>query len=764
MNIWDWVIRLEDELESAGQEQLSRLIEQVPQAVLNLNIEHADKLVAEGINLNQSLNNPWLDIFFKHWGMRNRIGNKAEGATVLSDINALFKFTQHDEVMTCPQTICIARDLVACYANMDGKGYLAERKQLCDSAFTRIDASWASFQCLSCEYASVLVDENKLEEALVFLRQQKERVIASGSRLDDAFSLFEASLLLKLNQPSDALAIIESSADEEGYLINEQNKQIIKAHALAMLNQVDEAWVLLPSWNDLAPRFYLPWIGAVSELIVKEPEKNIWSLGSAIKATLDYLVSVGSYQYSIEVAQIYIELALARGAISSARKVLAIANTVLPKLKEPKETSLLLTALVTEIERQDTPIRLPVEPSQLLAWLDTQKEGIGSNPELAFPLLLLAYEVLPDDRILVEAVSSALHACHFIAEAQTILWQYIENNHQEDTTLPYYLLSFLVKNNQFDEISRLAGYYQTTQPPIALWCLIQQAYCRDEFDQAKSLCLELLALIPTHQDGLRVLVAIAARQQDFITAEQYQQQLVSTLSNEDAQEALWNLLTYSTLNLNWVLARQIAVQLKLPIQSTEGIIEENWGWVRIEIEEAGEILSYLAQCTGPVTAVIKEPAKPNKTQRIDDWVVYDFAQLAPMPQTDEERKYFIPVYRAIKTLRQGHFGKTWLVDGVHPGNGAFKAFEQLVDKQGWRLWVNSTANYQLTDQFDLDEDRLAGVFFSIAAPDHVSPKEIHQLLSRVVEEWEYPVHWLSLAQEVGADLTPHYEVKQRYNL
>lgn len=764
MNIWDWVVRLEDDLEASGQEQASRLIEQAPLAVLNLAIDKADQLVADGIDISQQLNNTWLEVFFKHWGMRNRIGNKAEGATALNEITELFKLTQQDEAITCPQTICVVRDLVNCYANMDGQAWIAERKQLCIDAFARIDASWASFQCLSCEYAKALLDEQKPDEALQFLRQQKDHVVAVVATPDDALSLLEANLLLSLDRASEALAIIDRLPNEEGYLINEQAKQIIKVHALALLNQADEAWQLLPSWNDLAPRFYVPWVMAVKALIIKDPEKNVWALGSAVKATLDYLVAVGSYQHSIEVAQLQVELALARGAVDSAKIALAIANDILPQLKEPTQACAIFAELATEIAERDIPVTLPVEPNELLSWLDSQKDGIGSNPEQALPLLRLAHKALPEDQALVEATSSALHACHQINEARAVLWQYVEHNPQAESTLPYYLLSFLVNNKQFDEIDRLAAYYQTTQPNIALWCLTQQAYCREQFEQAKALCLQLLERVPTHQDCLRVLVAIAVKQEDFVTAEKYQQLLVNTLNNEDLQSALWSLLTYSTINLNWSVARDVAKQLELPLQSTQGAIEEDWGWIRVEVEEEGEVLSYLARCTGPVTAVIKEPAKPHKIQRIDDWVVYDFAQLAPVPETEEGLKHFIPVYRVIKTLRKGHFGKTWLVDGVYPGDEAFRALEQFVNKQGWRLWVNSSATYQLTDQFDLDEEALAGVFFSIAAPDHVPPQEIHQLLTTVVDNWEYPVHWLSLAKEVAADLAPHYEVMRRYNL
>lgn len=111
MDIWDWVIRLENDLEEAGQEHASRIIEQVTTEILDLNIGKADALIPEAIALSRSLKNPWLEVFFRHWEMRNRIGNKSEGEAALADVVSLFEFAHRDETITCPQTVCVTQDL-----------------------------------------------------------------------------------------------------------------------------------------------------------------------------------------------------------------------------------------------------------------------------------------------------------------------------------------------------------------------------------------------------------------------------------------------------------------------------------------------------------------------------------------------------------------------------------------------------------------------------------------------------------------------------
>lgn len=769
MDIWDWVFRLENDLEEAGQEHASKIIDQLTTEVLELNIGKAEALVPEAIALSRSLKNPWLEVFFRHWEMRNRIGNKSEGESVLADVVSLFEFAHREETITCPQTVCVTQDLSACYANIDGPGWVEERKAVCNETFERIDPSWSCFHCLSCEYADALLDEGKPQEALDYLKVQGEKITAIGEDVSEAIHTFEVHALLRLNQPEKALAILEKcEAEIDGYdwPVSRQDRHILKAHTLALLDRLDESWEILPPWREVVPRYYFSWVRAIDALLKKEPEKNTWSLGSAIQQVLTHFIEVGAHRRCIEVAEVQIKLALARGSLRTAKNALAIAYEVLPKLRVPLGADKLLAAMSTEVDAYSTHISLPVPADELLAWLSeraSNNEEAGRNPEQELELLMLAVAIRPYDEQLVDITSSALQACSAMKEAEELLWQYITNNHEQESELAYQLLSLLVNSNKLSEIDRLANYYSQTQPVIAMWCLIQQAFHQGRYDDAKQLCLEMYEMAPNYLGAYRVLVAIAIRQDDFIEAEKWQKLIVDTTS-EDSKADLWDLLTYSCANEHWDLARKIAVRLELPLESKEGPIEEDWGWVRVEVLEENEKIEYLARCSGPVTATIKELAHPSKQQRVEDEVVFDASQLAPVPDDEEERKYFAPVYRMVKTLQQGNFGKTWFVDGVYPGDELFKTFEVLIDSKGWRIWVNSNQNYQLVDQFDLDETTLPGIFFSITAPKNVSPIELHQFLEEATEAWEYPVHWLRLVEEAGGAVEEHQEIISRYSL
>lgn len=768
MDIWDWVFRLENDLEEAGQEHASKLIEQVSTEILDLNIGKAEALLPEAIALSRSLNNPWLEVFLKHWEMRNRIGNKSEGESVLSDVVELFEFAHRNETITCPQSVCVTQDLSACYANIDGPGWAEERKAVCNETFERIDPTWSCFHCLSCEYADALLDEGKPQQAFDYLQQQKSKIIGIGEEVSEAIKTFEVQALLRLNQNDEALAILDKcQAEVEGYdwPVNSQERYILRALTLAKLGKIKEAWDVLPSFKSIAPRYYLSWVRAIDALLLNDPTKNDWALGSALQTVLEHFAKMGNYRKVIEVAAIQIRLALARKSVWTANRALTIAYEALPKLKVTLDADQLLDQLAKQIASQAANNSLPVPAEELMAWLEerAKQQDRGRNPEQEVELLLQAAAKLPDNEALIEITASALQACNAKKEAEQLLWTFIERNHQQESTAAYNLLNCLISNNRLTDIDKLAEFYQITQPAVFLWCKIQQAYARNELTVAKTLSLQMHELVPDYLGPIRILVMIAVRQQNFSEAEQWQQLIVGK-NTEDPRNDLWDLLTYSSANQHWGKAREIAQKLDIPLTSTEGVIQEEWGWVRIQIEEANDTLEYLAECTGPVTAVIKEPAYSKNTQRIDDWVVFDAAQLAPMPEDEEEKKHFIPLYKLVKTLQSGNFGQSWFIDGIYPGDDVFNQLEKQVNEKGWRLWVHSNSTYQITDQFDIDETPQQGIYFSLAAPKSTTPMELDKFLTEATQNWALPVHWLKLAEAAGAPIEPHQEIINRYKL
>ncbi|MCV4626706.1 hypothetical protein OFC18_32015, partial [Escherichia coli] len=71
--------------------------------------------------------------------------------------------------------------------------------------------------CLSCAYASALVDSNKTEEALVYIDRQIEAVKASGSEYLEALLATRADILVALQRYDEAREVIDELAKENDY-------------------------------------------------------------------------------------------------------------------------------------------------------------------------------------------------------------------------------------------------------------------------------------------------------------------------------------------------------------------------------------------------------------------------------------------------------------------------------------------------------------------------------------------------------------------
>lgn len=245
MDIWNWVEKLRADLREAGQEQSARLIDELTAYVCDLEVERAEALLPEVKALSRTLNNPWLEIFVRHWEMRNRVGNQLEGETALADAVSLFELANRDDTQTCPQSVCVTQDLASCYANVDGPGWVEERIEVCDETLARIDPTWACFHCLSNEKAEALLDDGRGEDALAFLAEQEKKILAAGEEVFDSLLEMRVAILLNLGRAEQALALIgEMEEKVEGAEWNNisQPRRLYKAHGLALLGRDEEAW------------------------------------------------------------------------------------------------------------------------------------------------------------------------------------------------------------------------------------------------------------------------------------------------------------------------------------------------------------------------------------------------------------------------------------------------------------------------------------------------------------------------------------------
>ncbi|WP_159566916.1 tetratricopeptide repeat protein [Budvicia diplopodorum] len=771
MDIWNWVNKLEDDLKAAGQGEAARIIDRFTDDVAELNIDKADALFPEVLALSRSLKNPWLEVFVRHWDLRNRVGSRLEGEAALAASVELFEFAHRPETMECPQSVCVTQDLAGCYANIDGPGWVNERIAVCEETLARIDTSWNCFHCLSCEYAEALLDDGHADDALTFLRQQEEKVTTTTS--DDCLSIhnFQIKTLLNMARYSDAMELIEKTdevAKSYPWQKNRQFRNLLKARCLAGLGRDDEALEAIPAWSALVPEFYMDWTDANKLLLKNSPDKNTWQLGGLIQKMLDHVSSVGAHRHTITLAVWHAQLALARGAVWTARRSLDIGYQHLPKLNKVRGADLLLDSLKLAIEQANDNTRLPVPADRLLSWLEQRTgEDESRNPEEEAEWLVQASLERPDDEDLIEMASSALVACGAMTQAKTLLWQYVSTHPSVESALAYRLLDILL-DDKLDpqsqaEIVRLSDIYQPMLPAVALWCLIKQAQHRENWSEVERLCKQMIEAAPEYRGPRMLLAEASMNQKSFQQAIECYQQLAKQL--DDPSNTLWDLMTAASAAERWDLVRETAERLDIKLAPGEGEINEDWGWVRLRIKDRDEEVEYYGQFIGPVTARVMQLAAPNGTQCFNDVVVIDAGMLENPPEDEEERKEYTAVYRVVHTLKRGNFGDSWFVDGVMPTEEQYQTFVDAIEQLGWQIRIRSSADYQVSDAQDPDGEPLDGIYFYLAAPENVTPAEINAKMWALTQNWQHDWCWLTLAEEAdAADVERHRGVVDRYSL
>ncbi|PJJ99605.1 hypothetical protein CO611_03770 [Lysobacteraceae bacterium NML03-0222] len=765
MNIWHWMEKLQQDLAHAGQTHSAQLIDDFSSEVCDLQVERAEALLPEAKALAHTLENPWLEVFIGHWEMRNRLGNKGEGESALADAVALFERAHRSDTHECPQSVCITQDLSACYANIDGPGWAAERIEVCDETLARITPKWGCFQCISIEKSEALLDLGQAQAAYDYLEQQTRAIEAAGEEINAGITEFRNKLLLALGRYQEALEHIaseEAKADGAPEWANiKQPRDILKARALAALGRDDEALEALPALRDIHPGTLHRWLNAIFPVLQRRPELNNWSLGSHLQHGLDTLARHGAHRHLLDMAAQCIELALTRGALWTARRQMAQARQAHSKLRVDAGAAAKLDALQARMEAQAA-MPLPTAPENLLQWLDAQDADSARNPEAEVEWLLAALAQRPDDLALLKQSVEALAAIGAPTEAIDLLWRNVRQNTDGEYLPAYFLLDLLLATGRSEEVEPLAELYQSGAPDTACWMRAQLAKHNRDWTGCEQHCRKLLALAqpPMSHGAKRLLAHSLMQQQRFADAAATYAELIQDLPEDGA--AHWDYLTAASAAQDWQGVRRMAAAMDMALPEGDGAPQMQLGWVLIRSIENGEPIDYYAMRSGPTDARIMENAPPRFPQRSGDHVAFDAQPLFPPPEDDEAKQYFVPTFMAVHTLQPGGRARSIIVEGPDPGDEAIEALRQTLQAQNTQLWVHRRDGYQLHDQET--GEALPGILFTVAPPQGTPAAEIDRQLRQATAHWPKPVCWLALAEEAGANPAPHQAVIDRYGL
>lgn len=760
MDIWKWVFDTQRDLEEAGNYRLAELINEIPNNASQGRLELAQAAMPEALAAARAARLPWLEVYFRHWTINPRVCTRREGEAALKDTVSLFEFAHRPETINCPQSVCTTQDIACCYANVDGAGYANDRIAVCKETLARIDSSWGCFRCISSEMMNALVDAAKPEEALAFAEQQLPLLQETGA--DQSVDWFEplAQAQFAAGQFETALATLDY-IEKQGFDCDNPPKHYARScmrfRLLALLGRSEEAWAMLPP-EEKAQEFgeCLELSAGLEALLQSAPERNDYVVGRRTAAAVRRYSASGSHRLTLDALAPHVRLAVARGARWSAMQMLELARPHLAKLKQPLGAPQAFAELEALVEAMPVVRELPVPVDQLAEYI---RRSESRDAEQDLELLLAGAASLPSDAGLAVLTSHAMRACGGVEAARAHLWAFLRANPAADAVVDE-LESVLVEARDEAGILTVAGMLRESAPVRAHMCLARFAYVSERWSEVASHARQILELDPGNERARAYWSFASMHAGDFAQALALFEQAVA--EEEEPSNVHWDAIVAASALRRWDRVRAFGALLGMEFEASDGPIEEKWGTVRVQYEDDGEVIERYAHRTGPVTARILSLSGSRRRQTLGQLVVFHPKPLESVPEDEEEAEQFVQLYKVVTVLEQSGFGTSYLVDGVHPGEGAMNALTEAFAARGWKWIVHSEKDYQV---FDTEtEAQLPGVYFLVAAPVDTAAAVIDQALRELTGGYEHSMCWTGLAEAAGADVGYHEALMERYEL
>ncbi len=345
MDLYNWYWPVIWELEDEAPD-LANQLQALDTWVCDGDHERIDAVVPGLIATLESLNQPWLDLYVRHWQMQSRVLHRYDvrGDTLKQCVDLLERASRPNAA-ECPMSICAAQDFCAAHGILDGPGFAEQRVQVCDETLARITRKWPCWRCITTERAEALQDHGRSQEALDWILQEQGR--APG----DQRSGFESTivrLLLDLARPEQALkrALRRGRANHGISGILEDDLQV--ARCLAHCERWQEAAETLPSWSRLEGEVstYPTYLDTLRRLI--EHEAVVWDvdLSKRLLACIRTLHTHCAHRHCTNWSITWAEAALQVGqSIHFAKSLTDLAESSLSHLRDPMGADQRVTAL-----------------------------------------------------------------------------------------------------------------------------------------------------------------------------------------------------------------------------------------------------------------------------------------------------------------------------------------------------------------------------------------------------------------------------------
>jgi tetratricopeptide (TPR) repeat protein len=757
MDIWKWVRDRRKQLIRDGDKQLGELLYALPEHVVDLRHQQVDALVPEAVARARALNDPWLELFFRHWHMQSRVLTRMYGEHALGEAVALVDFAHTKETEGCPQSVCTVQDLAACYGIVDGPGWAKERIEVTSETLARIDPTWGCFDCISSEHADALRDDGQIEVAQRFLERQLAAKVAKDASDDIPrfCGMVRISVLSDLGRNDEALALVDAQlAKKDDAVGRTLLRRAHRARILARMGRFEEARAALPSWSEYVDAVdgYDLWSDVALLLVRAGAFTNDKALGHAIGTMVARLDKNGAVRTTIHVAQRHAELSLARGALWSARRALATMERAIPRLRAPLDALARVRSVREAIAKHesDSKHELPESPEALLDAIFAENREADAERDL--PMLEAAHARWPAHEPLLRSYASALYAAGARDDAASVLEARIRAGGAPDEIV-LQLGNMLIREDaaRFDAFEQLVRETAQTDIMRAVPDFLRGVKAVEDarWDEAIARLRPMVRAQSDAYNTRRMLArALLRKGQDGA------REALRLLDEVEAGGAFtrpdhWDRMVAATIVGEWAIARASADTLELGITEGEGPIDERWELCTLAIEDGDETHEFIAGRTGPSTARVLFVSDPGVESPYGDVWAFDARPLnkAPGEDVDEEtRRRFRWTYAAVCRLARGGY-RTVEIDGARPSDELLERFMDALAEHNVEVRTGAP-NYVLEDPAEAGK-KIDAVYLRLAVPSSIDDRALAALLERETAGWPRKMAWPALADAVG---------------
>lgn len=769
MNIWKWVIDRHDRLDEEGHSELAGLIYDIA-LKSDDELEIVDQIFHQAIPLCRSLEDKWLELYFRHWRLQAYILKNYEAKGFLKEAISLLDFAYTEDTNECPQRICVVQDLAACYGIKDGPGYVEERVKVCKETLEQIDGSWACYRCIGSELIEAYMDAKQYDIATTELATLKKE-LHKHDQTDADMQLTQAELLIETGQIDAAWDFIKNATNPDGGDSYDVSLKLTKARILCKQKNWNEVLKICPSYEYISKfaKHFNEWTDIQLQLVQAKVVTNDKSLRFRFHKLSNDLEQKGANRISFEVYERLIELCLLT-------KESFRAEIALKRMKSLCENFHRDMGAKSVIHQLDDRIRAITISNEQVNFKNADEliayEFATETAEIL--ALNAAIEHWPENVDLLVRKCKLYDACFEKEKSFALLSKAYEEHESSKLELEYG--SAFIKKHGFEHYAQVFSMLEIEGfSKKRIW---NRGFLH--FEQLektnKTEALKVLKQIEGYwSDDVYLMDKFA---QTFIALDQYKEASIYRQKQIEAEpdniDHKWDLLISATLDDNVGIIVKTAQALEHSVETTGKFHEDNQSLIRIKtINDEDEEQLLIAKRIGPVLARVETVSHiTDESQLYGREIVFDPRSLNQLDQIDEEGRAcdiegdYTYLYASIKILHSSPY-QTFTIDGVHPGADAISQLIDSLEKSGFVFDLRYDDYYPLYWKEGVDTEMEAnGIYAYILVNPNSSLETLNDILSSFNETIEHPLIWPKLSEHLEdiATLQKQEKIAEKYGI